>query len=144
MPEREPDALENLLDLFVYAPIGLALDARELIPQLARRGKGQVDLAKVMGTLALRQGKGEVAKIVESVIDLLVSAGGSAAPDLVDEDNLGGPDPLAGADSWTVAQATAVIAHLEAADLRRLRAVEEAGKGRVTVLRRIDARLQVL
>ncbi len=144
MPEREPDALENLLDLFVYAPIGLALDARELIPQLARRGKGQLDLAKVMGTLALRQGKGEVARIVESVIDLLVAAGGSAAPDVVDEDSPGTPDPLAGAESWSVAQATAVIAHLGEDDLRRLRALEAGGKGRVTILRRIDSRLRDL
>ena len=32
MSDDDPIA-EQLLDLFVYAPIGLALEARELIPQ---------------------------------------------------------------------------------------------------------------
>ena len=35
----EAVAIDRLLDLFVFAPIGLALEARSLTPELAERGR---------------------------------------------------------------------------------------------------------
>ena len=33
---------EAALDVFVYAPMGLALEAKDLLPKLAERGRNQV------------------------------------------------------------------------------------------------------
>ena len=42
-----------LLDLCVYAPIGLVLDAQKYLPELAEKGRGQVALAKLIGKVAV-------------------------------------------------------------------------------------------
>jgi hypothetical protein len=55
-PENAPH-LEALLDVFVYAPIGFLLDARELVPQLASRGRAQVELLKVGAKLVAAKGR---------------------------------------------------------------------------------------
>lgn len=48
--------VDHMLDLFVYAPLGFALDARSLLPRLIDRGRGQVVLARTVGQFALRRG----------------------------------------------------------------------------------------
>lgn len=64
---------EQALDLFVYAPIGLAVTARELIPQLIEKGRtrvnGQVTMAKMVGQFAVQQGQVEVQKRVDAAKD---------------------------------------------------------------------------
>ncbi len=47
--------LEKLLDVLVYAPLGLALEAKELIPQLAERGRGQVALMRLAQKVAAQR-----------------------------------------------------------------------------------------
>ena len=60
---------ERALDLFVYAPLGLALSARDLLPDLVERGRqqltGQVNQAKVLGQFAVQQGSKEAGKAFE-------------------------------------------------------------------------------
>jgi hypothetical protein len=48
---------ESLLDVFVYAPIGFLLDARELLPQLASRGRSHIALLKVGAKFAVAKGR---------------------------------------------------------------------------------------
>ncbi len=60
-PTSEPQApLDRLLDLTVYAPVGLALAARDLVPELAERGRRQLDArlaaARMVGRLAVKEG----------------------------------------------------------------------------------------
>lgn len=58
--------IDQALDLFVYAPLGFALEARELLPQLIERGRdqvsGQVTMARMMGRFAVQQGQVEAGK----------------------------------------------------------------------------------
>ena len=58
--------LDAALDLFVYAPVGLALTAAEEIPKLAAKGRarvsGQMGVAKVVGQFAVAQGRREINK----------------------------------------------------------------------------------
>ena len=58
--------LETVLDLFVYAPVGLALTAAEEIPKLAAKGRaqlgGQLAIAKVVGQFAVAQGRRQINK----------------------------------------------------------------------------------
>jgi hypothetical protein len=57
--------LDAFLDLFVYAPVGLALLASEELPKLAARGRaqlgGQLTMAKVVGQFAVAQGRRQMA-----------------------------------------------------------------------------------
>jgi hypothetical protein len=60
---------ERALDLFVYAPLGLALSARDLLPGLVERGRqqlnGQMTQAKVVGQFAVQQGSKQAGKAFE-------------------------------------------------------------------------------
>ena len=59
--------LEQALDLFVYAPLGLLLNADEVIPQLIEKGKQQVAMARVFGKFAVDQGQTEAGKAIAKV-----------------------------------------------------------------------------
>lgn len=71
--EKTPieQAVEQALDLFVYAPLGLALFARDNLPNLVERGRSQVNqqvmLAKMMGQFAVQQGEKEIRQRVEKL-----------------------------------------------------------------------------
>ena len=70
--ERSP--LEEALDLFLYAPIGMALTAAEELPEMIRKGReaveGQMGTAKVIGQVAVNQSKVEINRIVAQWNDL--------------------------------------------------------------------------
>ncbi|MEJ7583633.1 MAG: hypothetical protein WKF43_05965 [Acidimicrobiales bacterium] len=58
--------VDHALDLFVFAPLGFALEARTLLPKLINRGRdqvnGQVTLARMMGEFAVQKGQTEAEK----------------------------------------------------------------------------------
>jgi hypothetical protein len=62
----EKDPVEKVLDLFVYAPLGFAMSMRQLLPELAEKGRqhvtGQVTMAKMIGQFAVQQGTNEAEK----------------------------------------------------------------------------------
>lgn len=62
MSEERKEAVEAALDLFVYAPLGFALEARGLLPRFVERGKNQVTMAKMVGQFAVQQGQVEASK----------------------------------------------------------------------------------
>lgn len=74
--ERNP--IDAMADLLVYAPVGLALVARELLPELAERGRayldGQVNMARVVGQVAVAQGQNEAGKVVNQLRDQVGTA----------------------------------------------------------------------
>jgi hypothetical protein len=69
MTSRQDDPAEQLLDVLVYAPLGLLLEARDLLPKLADKGRqrlgGQVTVARMVGELAVRQGQRRAEKVIE-------------------------------------------------------------------------------
>ncbi len=70
--ERTP--IDDLVDLFLYAPVGLLYEYEEVIPKLVRRGKSQVQLARVLGTMAVKgQGPVPANMMVEAVASMVVS-----------------------------------------------------------------------
>lgn len=95
-PDREPEPepehkspLDQALDLFVYAPLGLALAAREDLPRLAERGRAQagaqVTIARMLGRFAVSLGRREAEKAVKEVGERLEEVlgdflGGGNAP----------------------------------------------------------------
>ncbi|MBA2496211.1 MAG: hypothetical protein H0V33_03800 [Acidimicrobiia bacterium] len=61
MPDaRKP--VDQLLDLVVYAPLGLLLNLDEVVPQLVEKGRQQVVAARMFGRFAVEQGGAEAKK----------------------------------------------------------------------------------
>ena len=72
--DEERSRLEDALDLFVYAPVGLAISAVEELPKMIERGRdvleSSVGAARVIGRVAVNQGRVEVNRIVSQWNDL--------------------------------------------------------------------------
>ena len=72
---------EQLLDLLIYAPIGLLLEAKDLIPKLADRGRGQVALTQLAGKVAGNRGRDETAPLFRQLVEAAGAALGSMTTD---------------------------------------------------------------
>lgn len=61
-----PKPIDAALDLFVYAPVGLALTAAEELPKMAAKGRtrinNQLTVARVVGQFAVARGRQELEK----------------------------------------------------------------------------------
>lgn len=84
--EKNPleTAVEQALDAFVYAPIGLLFDGPALFPKLVEKGKVQVNVARMMGQMAVKMGQTEaekrVARTGEQVRESLAAMGLAPRP----------------------------------------------------------------
>ena len=54
---RPRSPIDQWFEVFVYAPLGFALDARQLFPRFVDRGRSQVVLARVVGKYAVQHGQ---------------------------------------------------------------------------------------
>jgi hypothetical protein len=153
--ERSP--VERALDLFVYAPFGLALTAVDDLPGLIAKGRERIETevrnARVVGEFVVTQGQQEVTRRVGQLF------GGGEAPDAgtAGLDGEAPPDPspvappkpppdpadgaivdgaLAGYDTLSASQ---VVRRLESLGPEELRAVyrhEASHRNRRTILNR--------
>jgi hypothetical protein len=135
---------DQVLDLLVYAPIGLALEARELIPKLADRGRGQVALTRLAGKVAGQRGQGEARRIVDQVIEVVgtVLSGEAGDPPITDEELLDLTEdtddlPIDGYDDLTAPQLLPFLSPLNGNDLDAVLRYEQAHRSRATVINRI-------
>lgn len=105
--DSENGALEQLTELLVYAPIGLAYEYREVLPKLIARGKSQVQIARIVGRMAAgraRSGSGNGATAPGPVGDILTLGSVVAAKAITD---LGAQVGLAPPDSTAAARSKA-------------------------------------
>ena len=154
--EKRP--IDLALDLFVYVPVGLALSARDLVPELARKGRervtGQVTSARIVGRFAVQQGQAQAGKAFQrarqdaeerlaSEVAATPAAAPSPAPSAPTAHSGPGADTLAvpGYDSLSASQVLPRLEGLSADELEAVRAYEAAHRGRKTILGRI-AQLQ--
>jgi hypothetical protein len=97
--QRNP--VDELVDLFVYAPIGMLYEYDEVIPRLIKRGKSQVQVARLLGRMAMSgtgqdvMGKvaGGVASSVAKQITEVGAAIGLAPPTETDRERSPAPPP---------------------------------------------------
>src|SRR3954469_22507102 len=61
--------IEQALDVFVFAPLGFLLSARQTIPELAEKGRQYASAAKAMGEFAIGQGRDQAEKAVRQAGD---------------------------------------------------------------------------
>lgn len=69
MADEERNPIDQLVDLFVYAPVGLLYEYNEVVPKLVRRGKSQVQLARFVGKMAMGKNPIDLDKSVNTVAD---------------------------------------------------------------------------
>ena len=100
--DEEQDQIDQLVDLFVYAPIGLLYEYDEVMERLVKRGKSQVQLARVVGKLAVsgRRAAGDatdMAEVATTVVSKVATEIGSllglAAEPSVQDDSPPPPPP---------------------------------------------------
>ncbi len=69
MPAAEDSSpLDQLVELFVYAPVGMIYEYENVLPKLVKRGKSQVQLAKLLGQMAAKKGQAEVGDTVGGAV----------------------------------------------------------------------------
>jgi hypothetical protein len=141
-----------ILDVFVFAPIGFALDARELVPKLAERGRNQVALLKVVGQFAVNKGRADADRILKSKAPASPAAPPAAtAPrtppatraraTATDTTPTAAALPINNYDTLSASQIVPRLAGLRPDELARVRAYENSHRRRRTILGRI-AQLQ--
>ena len=149
----------------VYAPLGLLLEAGEMVPRLADKGRrrmgGQVTVARMIGEMAVRQGRRQAVKLVSQVRDQTgpgfdadagttrSGSGPSAGQPVVTRpgrprtDSPAAATPAPGAlaiPGYDTLAASQVLPRLEGLSAEELTAVEQyegANRARKTVLSRI-------
>jgi hypothetical protein len=162
--ERSP--VERTLDVLVFAPLGLALSARDVVPKLAEEGRQQMErqlrTARFVGEFAVRRLRRRAdAALVElgltpaqrpkpsAPIDVSrapsATSGGNGRAGRDDGDRRTASDATAlaipGYDSLSASQVVQRLTALSHGELEAVRAYEESGRGRKTILTRV-AQLQ--
>jgi hypothetical protein len=139
--------LDLVLDAFVYVPVGLAVSARDVLPELAARGRERVASARVIGEFAVRQSQQQALRVIDRLQHPDGGAGPAtdgppSAPPPVRRAARSGPgaDTLAipGYDSLSASQVLPRLEGLEPGELEAVRVYEEAHRGRRTILGRIS------
>lgn len=158
MPPEEKSPVDQVLDLLVFAPLGLALSARDDLPDLAAKGRAQVEgqltMARFIGQFAVEQGKVQFEKRVwgprvAPTVPAPAPPAAAPTPDVVpspvvEDPTDGGVVPAAadlaihGYDALSASQVVQRLAGLTADELDQVRRYETASRGRKTVLTKIS------
>jgi hypothetical protein len=148
--DRPP--LERLLDLAVYAPIGLYTAFKDELPAYSRQGRQVVEnrlmLAKFVGQMAVQQARREVDKrlaarqpaastvVVDTVAHEVVDHGATST---ASGDEVPSADSLAipGYESVPAVNVVQRLATLLPDEIEQIRRFEVANRGRRTILAKI-------
>ena len=154
--ERPP--IERLLDLALYAPIGMYTALKEELPAFTKQGRQVVEnrvmLARFIGQMAVQQGRREVDKRLaarrppasSAVVDTVAHEATSAPTDVaatvasVAADEVPSADSLAisGYESLPAVNVVQRLATLTPDEIEQIRRFEVANRGRRTILAKID------
>jgi hypothetical protein len=152
--------MEQAVDLFFFAPLGLLMNVEEIVPQLAERGRKQVVLARMMGQYTVRKGQARAERALTRLQNLAANQGrpdgdGAVPPAVAEESGpaLRTASPAARPqhngevaatlaipdyDSLSASQVVPRLESLSAAELDEVRAYESSNRGRKTILNKID------
>jgi hypothetical protein len=156
----QSDPIEQLLDLLVYAPLGLVTQLDELLPGLIERGRSQAVMARTIGEFAVRAGSEKVQDraggaqrqletIVRSLLDLAASTLASEPAreeptettdePIVDRDSSEDSElPIAEYDQRKAAEIVPLLSKLSAEQRSVIAAHETSNRNRRTILNRIQ------
>ena len=69
MASKDEDPAAQLLDFFLYAPVGLALEAVDNLPKYVERGKSQVTIGRFLAKTAAKRGSATFENAGEKVMN---------------------------------------------------------------------------
>ncbi len=150
--------IEQAVDLFFFAPLGLLMNVEEIVPQLAERGRKQVVLARMMGQYTVRKGHARAERVLTRLQNLAANQGrpdGAAATPAAGASRPAPQTPapfvrpqhngqvaatlaIPDYDSLSASQVVPRLESLSAGELDAVRAYESANRGRKTILNKID------
>jgi len=143
MTEQRP-LIEKVLDVVVYAPVGLVAQARSDLPKLVADGRARLEnrvkVAHWIGEMAVTTGRREIEKRLaaqQHSASPAAAQGASPTP----AQPVAAPQrraPFDGYDELAAAQIVQLLPRLPHADLHLIRDYEFAGRGRRTIIQRID------
>jgi hypothetical protein len=147
--------LDKVLDAFVYVPVGLAVSAREALPELAARGRERVAAARIIGQFTVQQGQAEASRLVERIQHPHSGSDISPMPEPSNDapeapraaprsrPKTSGPASadlaIPGYDSLSASQVLPRLEGLEPGELEAVRRYESDHRARKTILARIVA-----
>ena len=156
--------LDQALDLFVYAPLGLLMNLDEVVPQLVEKGRQQVTMARMFGQFAVQAGSAEAKKRVTQVqeqatglVEQLGSTAGGRRPAASSPATNSAPAPAPAAapaaepidspaaselaitdyDSLSASQVVPRLEGLSPGERDAVRRYEAAHRGRKTILSKL-------
>jgi hypothetical protein len=149
--------IEQAVDLFFFAPLGLVMNANEIIPQLAEKGRQQAKLARMFGRYTVNKGQTRAANAVKGLQQQFAGARVMAPAPVTPA---AAPRPVANSrpkvvpngpsasslaipdyDSLSASQVVPRLDGLAEEELDAVRRYEAANRGRQTILNKI-AQLQ--
>ena len=152
------DPVERLLDLILYAPIGLVSKGSDAFPELVERGRSRASNARVIGQFALgatntkaRQAVSDAEQHIAAFFKIVADSSSpkrSATNDQTDssssaayaetESSQGSiDDVISGYSDMTAAQILPLLAGLSPAERDRVESFERGARARKTVLNRL-------
>lgn len=150
--QDDSNPADQLVDLLVYAPVGIALEAVDNLPKYIERGRSQITLGRFVAKAAAKKGTSTIESIGERVVQeagqVIVDVFGiDLTPDTAADEPVAPPRPeptpdddlpIANYDSQAAAQIVKLLAQLTPEERDAIASHEEAGRGRVTILRKIE------
>jgi hypothetical protein len=150
--------IEQAVDLFFYAPLGLLMNAEEIVPQLADRGRKQVLLAKMMGQYTVKKGRARAERALtrlQTVAENQARSTRAPSPSANGEPEIAAPMPIPEAvpqhngavaatlaipdyDSLSASQVVPRLESLSTDELDAVRSYESSNRGRKTILNKIE------
>src|SRR4051794_987600 len=93
--------VDQALELFLYAPVGLALTAAEELPKLVEKGRqrvtGQITMARMIGQFAVAEGQKRGEAIIKDATERLSGSGSRPASRLSSPASPPAPAPASAA-----------------------------------------------
>jgi hypothetical protein len=129
---------EKVLDVVVYAPIGLATQVSTDLPTLVKVGRERVQVARWVGEMAVTFGRRELERrltqashtpVLEPVVALPLAVVASHEPPA---------QPFEGYEQLAAAQVVQLLGRLPHAELVMVRDYEQAHRQRRTVLAKLQ------
>ncbi len=139
-PEPHPEAwVERVLDVMVYAPVGLAVQLRTDVPRLVADGRAHVEsrvkVARWVGEMAVHFGARQLSARLHPPVAAPLSP--SAAPEPPVPAAPADP-PFESYDNLAAAQIVQLLPRLPHVELQMVREYEAGGRRRRTILAKID------
>ncbi len=151
MTEQRP-LIEKVLDILVYAPVGLAVGLHSDLDALVASGRTRVServqVARWIGEMAVTYGRrelerrisersGESSALTPLVISAVVDPPALVAPEVIMEAPPLVP-PFEGYQSLAAAQVVQLLGRLSVDELLAIRTYETANRARRTILAKLD------